>query len=260
MALIAWTDFVLVPTAPISHLYYVPILIAAIASTDDLTGLHNLRSFEALCRELLDSERQRRTRTSVALLCLDVDRLKPLNDTFGHLTGADAVKWVGRVIRACLPSGAYACRYGGDEFAVVMSALDPSSTALLATCIQNAVANEAPVLDGRAFPPGTLSVSVGSASTSATGARAYADDTTALFTLLFREADTAMYENKRLRRRVAPRSPALVAAPAPVPLPALSVALAIRTTDREPAAAWSCAPNATREDARKPAPSGSTSK
>ena len=104
-------------------------------------------------------------------------------------------------------------------------------------------------------------MSVGSASSTATGANAYADDTAALFTLLFREADTAMYENKRLRRQVAPRSPTLVAVttPVPLPLPALSVALASRPTDREPAPAWSCAPNATREDARKPAPSGSTS-
>jgi len=80
-----------------------------LASTDDLTGLHNLRSFEAIARDLI--ERQRRAHGAVAVVCLDADRLKQLNDTYGHLTGADAVRHIGKVIADVLPEGASACRF-----------------------------------------------------------------------------------------------------------------------------------------------------
>lgn len=169
-----------------------------LASTDDLTGLHNLRSFEAISRELI--ERQRAAGGAIAMLCLDVDHLKQLNDTHGHLTGADAVKHVGKVIADViadtLPGEADACRYGGDEFAIVI-AEDPSARSRsLAARIQDTVAASALTLDSKAFPAGTLSVSVGCSS-------AVVDRTTpaaAIFTQLFRQADEAMYVNKRGRR------------------------------------------------------------
>jgi GGDEF domain-containing protein len=106
-----------------------------------------------------------------------------------------------------------------------MTVLDASHTETLAACIQSAVSKEAPVLDGRAFPPGTLSVSVGAASSASTGAPS--SDTAALFTLLFREADRAMYENKRVRKQAVERAlPALVVVPPPAlacaPVPAAS--------------------------------------
>lgn len=165
-----------------------------LASTDDLTGLHNLRSFESICRELI--ERQRLSKGSVGMLALDVDRLKQLNDTYGHLTGADAVKHVGEVLARVLPAGGHACRYGGDEFAVVIADASSTQTAELARRIQGAIADSAPLLDGRPFPAGTLAVSVGCASADV-GA---AGPTAAIFARLFRQADGAMYENKRGRR------------------------------------------------------------
>jgi len=60
-----------------------------LASTDDLTGLHNLRSFEVHLAAIVRASR--RERAPMALLVLDVDRLKSLNDKYGHLTGAEAV-------------------------------------------------------------------------------------------------------------------------------------------------------------------------
>ena len=81
-----------------------------IALTDDLTGLHNLRSFEM--RLLAMVRASRAGRTPLALLVLDVDRLKSLNDRYGHLAGAEAVRAVGHIIGQRLPSDAVGCRYG----------------------------------------------------------------------------------------------------------------------------------------------------
>lgn len=172
-----------------------------LAITDDLTGLHNLRSFESISRELI--ERQRLTKRAVAILSLDVDRLKQLNDAHGHLAGADAVKHVGKVLARVLPPGTHACRYGGDEFAVIIAEESSARTAELVGKIQRAVAASAPVLDAKTFPPGTLSVSVGSAS----GHVAARAPTATIFTQLFREADEAMYTNKRARRSSSAATP-----------------------------------------------------
>jgi len=69
-----------------------------LATTDDLTGLHNLRSFEARLEGMIRTARE--TRTPLAMLVLDVDRLKSINDTYGHLAGAEAVRLVGHTLPA----------------------------------------------------------------------------------------------------------------------------------------------------------------
>ena len=93
-----------------------------LATTDDLTGLHNLRSFEAHLRMLMRVATRRAL--PIALLVLDLDRLKSLNDTHGHLAGAEAVRTVGQTIAEHLPAGAVACRYGGDEFVIALPDCD----------------------------------------------------------------------------------------------------------------------------------------
>ncbi|HVZ31251.1 MAG TPA: diguanylate cyclase, partial [Polyangiaceae bacterium] len=255
VSVVAIVDFVLVDVDTVSHLYYLPILLAAtqlglgcgigvaavaallthladpqlshfhygeadvmelllfltvalvssrlaqnarqlrrLATTDDLTGLSNLRSFEAVSRALI--ERGRMQSSTVAMLCLDVDRLKQLNDTYGHLTGADAVRHVGKLIAEQLPEDSQACRYGGDEFAIVLGTGGTARATLLARRIQEAVAASAPVLDGKPFFPGTLAVSVGCAA----DCLGREDVTAEVFTRLFRQADAAMYADKRQRR------------------------------------------------------------
>src|SRR4029079_837089 len=72
-----------------------------LAMTDDLTGLHNLRSFEMRMRRMV--RHARHANTSLAVLVLDVDRLKSLNDAYGHLAGAEAVRTVGEVLATRLP-------------------------------------------------------------------------------------------------------------------------------------------------------------
>jgi diguanylate cyclase (GGDEF)-like protein len=168
-----------------------------LALTDDLTGLHNLRSFQEHLKVMLHASRD--TNDPLALLALDVDRLKSLNDTYGHATGADAVRTVGRILAAHLPPEAIACRYGGDEFAVAIPRCTRLVVHVVATDLCRAVSGAAPQLAGRAFTAGTLSISVGASCWSSDrGARSQAaiagDGKTG--DMLFREADTALYRAK----------------------------------------------------------------
>src|SRR6185295_6323756 len=123
-----------------------------LALTDDLTGLHNLRSFEARLSMMVRASRE--SQAPLALLVLDVDRLKLLNDQYGHLTGAEAVRTVGRVIDRGLPPGAVACRYGGDEFVMAIPQCTSFQAHRVADDLRRAVLETAPVLAGRAFPAG----------------------------------------------------------------------------------------------------------
>jgi GGDEF domain-containing protein len=87
--------------------------------------------------------------------------VKALNDKYGHLAGAEAVRTVGHIIAASLPPTAVGCRYGGDEFVVVLPAYAESQAKRLADDLCGRVNAAAPVLAGLPFPRTTLSISVG---------------------------------------------------------------------------------------------------
>jgi diguanylate cyclase (GGDEF)-like protein len=95
--------------------------LAALARTDPLTGLLNRRGLnEALDRE---TARARRTGSSVALVLLDLDRFKRLNDSQGHGAGDAALVAVADVLRRGLRAGDVAGRWGGDEFGIVFAGI-----------------------------------------------------------------------------------------------------------------------------------------
>ena len=167
-----------------------------LALSDDLTGLHNLRSFEARLRRMVRAANQSGTPLSICVL--DVDRLKSINDRFGHLAGASAVQTVGHLIAAEIPADAVACRYGGDEFAIAIPHGSAAEATLVADRLRAAVHRYAPVLDGVSFPAETLSISIGMAclmpGEPLPGRGAGDDDRTA--EELFRAADRALYVAK----------------------------------------------------------------
>ena len=167
-----------------------------LAATDDLTGLHNLRSFEARLRAMVRASRK--TGAPLAMFVIDVDRLKSINDAHGHLAGSEAVRLVGHTLGAHLPPEAVACRYGGDEFAVAVSNCGDSCARSLAEELRKSIHALAPVLVGRGFPRGTLSISIGIASLDI-GACDSAIDVAA-GEALFAFADDALYAAKRRGR------------------------------------------------------------
>jgi diguanylate cyclase (GGDEF)-like protein len=164
--------------------------LRVLSITDDLTGLHNLRSFESHLANLVSQAKKDGSNLSV--LVLDVDRLKSLNDRYGHLAGADAVRTVGHLIGEHLPSRAVACRYGGDEFVVAVPYCPLEQAVEIAKSLCRSVSNAQPVLAAHAFPQGTLTISVGAASHSV-------EKDADLFVAgeeLFRAADEALYRAK----------------------------------------------------------------
>lgn len=168
-----------------------------LAATDDLTGLHNLRSFESRAIPMV-----RACRTAglpIAMLVLDLDRLKSLNDVHGHLAGGDAVRALGHVLAARLPADAVACRFGGDEFVVAIPDCTPVRAGVIADDVRGAVRALAPDLAGKPFPAGTLSISVGVACLSfeiADGVASSGATDVATKEALFRAADRSLYAAK----------------------------------------------------------------
>ena len=90
--------------------------------TDFLTGFHNRRYLHARLREEL--ARAQRTRNSIACLMIDVDHFKRINDQYGHLAGDAVLREVAQRIDAEMRISDTGARFGGDEFAMVLSARD----------------------------------------------------------------------------------------------------------------------------------------
>ena len=89
---------------------------------DPLTGLYNRRHMEEfLTREVHRAERHR---TSIALMMLDLDHFKTFNDTHGHDAGDTALRSIGDLLGAASRGEDLACRYGGEEFTVILPGLD----------------------------------------------------------------------------------------------------------------------------------------
>jgi len=175
--------------------------LRGLAMTDDLTGLHNLRSFEARLQQLVRTSR--REQTPLSVLVLDVDRLKSLNDQHGHLTGAEAVRAIGHIITRELPPESVACRYGGDEFVIAIPRCTAFRMRRVADDLRRAVHDCAPLLAGRRFQAGTLSISSGVACATFDGRTEFplpAHPDVECGELLFREADAALYRAKTAGR------------------------------------------------------------
>ncbi|MFZ5428246.1 MAG: HDOD domain-containing protein [Thermodesulfobacteriota bacterium] len=109
-----------------------------LALFDGLTGLLNHYQFHVI----LDREAQRAKRTGrpMGILFFDLDNFKVVNDTRGHQAGDDVLRMVSRILKARLRKGMdYPCRYGGDEFAVIVTEIVPHQLENLASRINEAL-------------------------------------------------------------------------------------------------------------------------
>ncbi|WP_407524869.1 putative bifunctional diguanylate cyclase/phosphodiesterase [Methylobacterium oryzisoli] len=155
--------------------------IARLARHDPLTDLPNRTMF----RERLDQTlaEVRRTESCIAVLCLDLDRFKAVNDTLGHPVGDALLQAVAARLRTVLRREDTVARLGGDEFAVIQTGADPRGARVL--CERLIEALSAPVAIGEHRI--TVGLSIGLALAPADGTDA---DT------LFKRADLALYRAK----------------------------------------------------------------
>jgi diguanylate cyclase (GGDEF)-like protein/putative nucleotidyltransferase with HDIG domain len=170
--------------------------------TDPLTGLPNTRNlFIHLNRELARAER---LNTEVALMVMDLDHFKEINDTHGHHVGDRALREVARVLLAAIRPYDMCVRYAGDEFIVVLSGCGAGEADQKRQELQAAV--EEVVFEARPGRRVPLGISVGSAVFPQDGMS---------YESLLASADSRMYQDKAARKRRGfqpmPQQPALFA-------------------------------------------------
>src|SRR5262245_29553281 len=158
------------------------------ADTDYLLGIANRRGFE---RELNRAiAYMKRYRASGALVVLDVDRLKPINDAFGHAAGDEVLKAIVATLTAHVRASDVVGRLGGDEFALLLWNLSEIDAKVKAAALEEAIDQLTFVFDGRTITAGA-SAGVAVLDTHSEAGRA------------LEAADSAMYVRKALRRHEA---------------------------------------------------------
>jgi len=131
------------------------------ALNDSLTGLYNRRWMESTLDRIV--ERCAQSQQALALLMIDADHFKRYNDTYGHLAGDQLLVSIARAVTESIRSTDYACRYGGDEFVVVLPHADAANALQVAEGVCCAVRKQIPHA-GSAPLDRPVSVSVGVAS------------------------------------------------------------------------------------------------
>lgn len=154
---------------------------------DSLTGLFNRHFMQiSLEREL---SRAARRKQLLAVFMLDLDHFKKFNDGYGHAAGDMALKAIADIFRANVRTEDIACRYGGEEFTIILPDVTLKAATDRAESIRRAVENMRLPLDGEILS--NFTVSIGLALYPADGEAA---------DLLLRRADMALYRAKRLGR------------------------------------------------------------
>ncbi|HAT7922563.1 TPA: diguanylate cyclase [Legionella pneumophila] len=154
---------------------------------DPLTGLYNRRYLEDfLFKQLHQAER---TKASFAILMLDLDHFKKINDTFGHDAGDLVLKELGQILNSDIRLGDIAARYGGEEFVLLLYDIDAQAAKMKAENLRSAISN-LQVKYG-AQPVGQITASI--------GISVYPDDAKSPAEVI-EAADKALYQAKNKGR------------------------------------------------------------
>ena len=149
------------------------------ALTDELTKLPNRRALAQ--RFLQEMQRSRRHHNAIALLMIDLDHFKHVNDTYGHLQGDAVLAELAQILLTSARESDVCARYGGEEFAIILHETDEAGARILAERIRARVA-------ASTFPGGLKqTISIGVAATNEAN----------LFTQLIDRADQALYVAKQ---------------------------------------------------------------
>jgi diguanylate cyclase (GGDEF)-like protein len=111
--------------------------VKQLAYLDGLTGIFNRRFFELRIVEEID--RARRFQSGMAVLMIDIDQFKRLNDEFGHLLGDEVLRQVSSIFSQQLRKIDVVCRYGGEEFAILLSQTNPQHALAVAEKLRRLV-------------------------------------------------------------------------------------------------------------------------
>ncbi len=161
--------------------------LEAMARRDPLTGLANRRCLDE--RLALEVARARRYGRPLGLIMLDIDNFKRVNDDHGHLVGDRLLEFVGGLLRSAVRPSDLACRYGGEEFVVLVSDTRAEHAMVLAERLRGAFEAHS----GDLTPAGMQTISGGVSGTDVLGEEPTTD-------LLLDTADRALYEAKRAGR------------------------------------------------------------
>jgi two-component system, cell cycle response regulator len=162
------------------------------AITDVLTGLYNRRYIESHVGTLVEQAAARNK--PLAVLVLDIDYFKSINDTYGHDAGDDVLREFALRIRKSIRGLDLACRYGGEEFVVVMPETDMAVATMVAERLRRRIASELfPIQKGAKSIEVTISIGIAALGEGDTPAA------------IIKRADQALYRAKRDgRNRVVP--------------------------------------------------------
>jgi diguanylate cyclase (GGDEF)-like protein/PAS domain S-box-containing protein len=152
-----------------------------LAQVDELTALRNRRGFVSAGLQQL--EFADRDDAECQLLFVDIDRMKEINDTYGHAVGDDALRLVASTLRANTRAVDVTGRFGGDEFVALLYNTDVASARNVAKRITDDLLSASAMID-----TSMLTASIGIASRPPSSTRSLGD--------LIVEADTRMYESK----------------------------------------------------------------
>jgi diguanylate cyclase (GGDEF)-like protein len=156
-------------------------VLARLSITDGLTELNNHRYFQdQLAREI---KRQTRAGRGLAMLLIDIDDFKQLNDHFGHAAGDEFLKQVAQILKESVRDTDLLARYGGEEFAIVATNTGPQGAATLAEKLRTKIAESTFIVDAT-MRPRRMTISIGVASYKRSR------------TELFASADAALYRAK----------------------------------------------------------------
>jgi diguanylate cyclase (GGDEF)-like protein len=155
--------------------------IARLAARDPLTAMYNRRALEVRAPRLLEDVSASRPG---ALLLIDIDNFKSVNDLYGHTAGDRLLIALGEMIRAVLPEGSLAARLGGDEFVILLNASSDGIQTLGST------------LRERFHATASQTFNTPEAVTLSIGANLFVQPPTSLSSLI-EQSDAALYESKR---------------------------------------------------------------
>lgn len=159
--------------------------IAELAARDPLTALYNRRALEVRAPRLLDEVSNARPG---ALLLIDIDNFKLINDLYGHTAGDRLLIALSEMIRAVLPKGALAARLGGDEFVMLLGDVSHAQIMLLDSALREQFQQMT-----------TQTYTTPQAVTLSIGAKVFNQPPASLAALI-EQGDSALYESKRAGR------------------------------------------------------------